>query len=51
LASAAGAGEVLVSREAAASAGVEVAGLEARQLTLKGKSQAQAVYVLPMGPD
>lgn len=51
LASAAGPGEVLVSREAAAAAGIEVAGLEARQLTLKGKSQAQGVYVLPVAPE
>jgi class 3 adenylate cyclase len=51
LASAAGPGEVLVSREAAVAAGIEVAGLEARQLTLKGKSQAQGVYVLPVAPE
>jgi len=45
LASAAGAGEVLVSEAAAASAGFEAAGLERRDLELKGKTDRTPVYV------
>jgi adenylate cyclase len=46
LASAAGAGEVLVSDAAAAAAGLDAAGLEHRQLDLKGKADKFAVVVL-----
>jgi adenylate cyclase len=46
LASAAGAGEVLVSREAADAAGLELAALEHRSLELKGKSAPTDVVVL-----
>jgi len=45
LASAAGAGEVLVSADAAAAAGLD-AGLERRSLKLKGKSESTEVVVL-----
>jgi adenylate cyclase len=46
LASAAAAGEILVSREAADAAGLELAPLEHRSLELKGKSAATDVVVL-----
>ena len=46
LASAAAAGEILVSREAAEAAGLEVGPLEHRSLELKGKSAATDVVVL-----
>jgi adenylate cyclase len=46
LASAAGAGEILVSREAADAAGLESAGLEHRSLELKGKSAPTDVVVV-----
>lgn len=46
LASAAGAGELLVSREAADAAGLELGALEHRSLTLKGKSAPTEVVVL-----
>jgi adenylate cyclase len=46
LASAAGPGELLVSASAAASAHLADAGLEHRQLTLKGKSEPTDVVVL-----
>jgi adenylate cyclase len=46
LASAAGAGEILVSREAAEAAGLEIGPLEHRSLDLKGKSAPTDVVVL-----
>lgn len=46
LASAAAAGEILVSREAAEAAGLELAPLEHRSLELKGKRAATEVVVL-----
>jgi adenylate cyclase len=46
LASAAGAGEVLVTLAAAQSAGISTAGLEHRDLALKGKSEVTEVVVL-----
>jgi adenylate cyclase len=46
LASAAGAGEILVSREAADAAGLESGALEHRSLELKGKSTPTSVVVL-----
>lgn len=46
LASAAGAGELQVSREAAEAAGLELGALEHRSLTLKGKSAPTDVVVL-----
>jgi adenylate cyclase len=46
LASAANAGELLVTLAAAAAAGIEPAGLERRSLDLKGKSEATEVLVL-----
>jgi len=46
LASAAGAGEVLVTLPAAEAAVIDTAGLEHRQLELKGKSQLTEVVVL-----
>ena len=46
LASAAGAGEVLVSLDAARAAGLDVTPLEHRSLALKGKSRATEVVVL-----
>jgi adenylate cyclase len=46
LASAAGAGELLVSDEAARSAAIEVGGVEHRELELKGKSMRVPVVVL-----
>ena len=46
LASAAGAGEILVSREAADAAGLESSALEHRSLELKGKSAPTDVVVL-----
>lgn len=46
LASAAGAGEVLVTLAAAEAAGLADAGLEHRQLSLRGKSQPTEVLVL-----
>jgi adenylate cyclase len=46
LASAAGAGEILVTVAAAAHAGLSTAALERRSLELKGKSQATEVFVL-----
>jgi adenylate cyclase len=49
LASAAGPGELLVSRAAAQSANLDVAGKELRELELKGKSEPVAVVVLGAG--
>jgi adenylate cyclase len=46
LASAAGAGEILVTIEAAQAAGLDDAGLERRDLQLKGKSNPTSVLVL-----
>jgi adenylate cyclase len=46
LASAASTGEVLVSTQAAAAAGLETAGLERRSLDLKGKAEPMEVVVL-----
>jgi adenylate cyclase len=46
LASAAGAGELLVTAAAAASAHLADAGLEHRSIALKGKSEATEVVVL-----
>lgn len=46
LASTAAAGEILVSDAASAAAGLEAAGLEHRELQLKGKSQPVGVYVM-----
>jgi adenylate cyclase len=46
LASAAAAGEILVSQEAAKAGGLEVGALEHRSLELKGKSAATDVVVL-----
>jgi class 3 adenylate cyclase len=46
LASAAAAGEILVSREAAQTAGLELGPLEHRSLELKGKSVPTEVVVL-----
>lgn len=48
LASAAGAGEVLVSEDAYAHAGVDLGQLEMRRLTLKGKSEPIDVRVAPV---
>jgi adenylate cyclase len=50
LASAAAAGEILVSREAAQAAGLELGPLEHRSLELKGKSAATDVVVLNAAP-
>jgi len=47
LASSAGPGEILISDEAVAAAALDVSGLEARLLSLKGKSQPFSVRVLP----
>lgn len=49
LASSAAAGEVLITRETLASAGLDPAGLETRRLELKGKSEPVDVYVLRAG--
>jgi adenylate cyclase len=46
LASAAGAGELLVSLDAARAAGLDTTALEHRSLELKGKSSATEVVVL-----
>jgi adenylate cyclase len=46
LASVAGAGELLVTDDAAMAAGLPTTGLERRQLKLKGKSQPTTVSVL-----
>ena len=46
LASAAAAGEILVSREAADAAGLELGSLEQRSLELKGKSAPTDVVVV-----
>lgn len=48
LASSAGAGEVLVSDEAARAADLDSHALEVRQLSLKGKSQPMTVRVIPV---
>lgn len=50
LTSLAGAGEVLVSEEAAKQANLDVSGLEQRSLDMKGKSQQMAAYVLKVSP-
>lgn len=47
LASAAGAGEVLISEDAVRRSGFDPAGLEVRQLNLKGKAQPFTVHVVP----
>lgn len=49
LASLAAAGEILVSEEACAAAGIDASGLERRTLPLKGRSEALAVVVLSAG--
>jgi adenylate cyclase len=46
LASAAAAGEVLLTAPAAVASGLDTAGLERRELALKGKTDATEVYVL-----
>jgi adenylate cyclase len=46
LASAAGAGEILVTEDAANAAGLDLVGLERRDLELKGKSAPTTVRVL-----
>jgi adenylate cyclase len=46
LASAAGAGEILVNELAAQESGLDTSALELRTLDLKGKTQATSVYVL-----
>lgn len=46
LASAAAAGEVLVSEEACAAAGIDVSGMEQRKLNLKGRQEPLTVRVL-----
>ena len=46
LASAAGPDEILVSTQAASTAGLDTTGLEQRALELKGKSQSTTVFVL-----
>jgi adenylate cyclase len=46
LASAAGAGEILVTHEAAAASGLRVDGFEHRLLSLKGKSSEVGTYVI-----
>jgi adenylate cyclase len=48
LASHAGTGEILISEQACAAAGVSADGLERRQLTLKGRSGTAAVRVIPV---
>ena len=50
LASAAGAGELLVTAAASDAAQLDVAGLEHRSLELKGKSEATEVVVLRATP-
>jgi adenylate cyclase len=45
LASAAAAGEILITRPAAAASGLDRVGLEQRDLALKGKSESTAVFV------
>jgi adenylate cyclase len=47
LASAAGAGEVLISEDAVRSSGFDARGLEVRGLQLKGKAHPMLVHVLP----
>jgi adenylate cyclase len=49
LASAAGRGEILVTPDAARAADLDVAGLERRDLALKGKSAPTPVFVLTAG--
>jgi adenylate cyclase len=49
LASAAGAGEILVNDRAAQRAGLETGSLEQRRLQLKGKTQPTIVHVLHAG--
>lgn len=49
LASAAGAGEVLITEQACNRAGIVTLDLEHRELALKGKKQALAVWVLAVG--
>jgi adenylate cyclase len=44
LASAAGGGEILIAEATASAAGIDLTGLEARDLDLKGKSEAVRVY-------
>lgn len=50
LASTAGPGEILVSRESAAQAQLSTADLEARELLLKGRDAPLDVYVVRVGP-
>jgi class 3 adenylate cyclase len=50
LASAAGAGEILVTTEAAKSARLDGTGLERRDLALKGKSSPTSLLVLTTRP-
>jgi adenylate cyclase len=51
LASAAAAGEILVTREAARASGLAVDGLERRELDLKGKAAAVSVFVVRVGQE
>ncbi len=50
LASAAKAGEVLISEDAVTSSALDTTGLEVRELNLKGKSEPMTVHVLSVGP-
>jgi len=45
----AGAGEILISAEAAAAGGLETTGLERRTLELRGRDQTLDVWVAPVG--
>jgi adenylate cyclase len=49
LASAAAAGTILVSQDAARSAGLEPAGLEAQSLELRGRTEPMIAYAVPAG--
>jgi adenylate cyclase len=49
LASAAGAGEILVTPAAAEAAGLQADGVELRSITLKGKSEPVQAYALKTG--
>ncbi len=51
LASAAGAGEILLSDETVGAAGIDASGMEHRTLSLKGKSESLGVYVDRLVPE
>jgi adenylate cyclase len=51
LTSLAGAGEILISAEAAAAGGLETAGLERRTLELRGRDQSLDAWVATGGKD